>query len=246
MLEAINLTKSYGSYRALDNLNLSIAAGEIFCLLGANGAGKTTTINLFLDFIRPDSGSARVNGVTVAEQPLETKKDIAYLPENVTLYGSLTGLENLRCLSSLAGPWRYSEVELEQFLLRAGLQKEAHKRRVSQYSKGMRQKAGIAVALAKRAKALLLDKPTSGLDPKASNEFSSLIEELAAQGVAVLMATHDFFRAKESGTRVGIMREGTLREVLYTSEIGHSELEKIYLTHMHGGLFRRFYAGTIL
>src|SRR5579872_117392 len=97
----------------------------------------------------------------------------------------------------------------------------------------MRQKVGIAIAIAKRAKALLLDEPTSGLDPKASNEFSELLLRMSASGVAVLMATHDLFRAKESGTRVGIMRHGKLRTVLNTSEIGHTDLEKIYLEHMH-------------
>jgi ABC-2 type transport system ATP-binding protein len=97
----------------------------------------------------------------------------------------------------------------------------------------MRQKVGIAIALAKRAEALLLDEPTSGLDPKASNEFSGLLKTMSASGVAVLMATHDLFRAKESGTRVGIMNHGRLVNTLRTDEIGHADLERIYLEHMH-------------
>ena len=97
----------------------------------------------------------------------------------------------------------------------------------------MRQKIGIAIALAKKAEALLLDEPTSGLDPKASNEFSELLQRLSGQGVAVLMATHDLFRAKESGTRVGIMRQGKLVREMNTAEIGHADLERIYLEHMH-------------
>jgi ABC-2 type transport system ATP-binding protein len=97
----------------------------------------------------------------------------------------------------------------------------------------MRQKVGIAIALAKHAKALLLDEPTSGLDPKAANEFSSLLARLSESGVGVLMATHDLFRAKESGTRVGIMKHGKLVATLHTFEIGHSDLERIYLEHMH-------------
>jgi ABC-2 type transport system ATP-binding protein len=92
---------------------------------------------------------------------------------------------------------------------------------------------GIAIAVAKHAKALLLDEPTSGLDPKAANEFSVLLRKLSSEGVAVLMATHDLFRAKESGTRVGIMRHGKLVRTLSTSEIGHADLERIYLEHMH-------------
>jgi ABC-2 type transport system ATP-binding protein len=106
-------------------------------------------------------------------------------------------------------------------------------KRVSTYSKGMRQKVGIAIALAKKAEALLLDEPTSGLDPKASNKFSALLNKLSGQGVAALMATHDLFRAKESGTRVGIMKDGKLVAQLRTEEIGHTDLEKIYLAHMH-------------
>jgi ABC-2 type transport system ATP-binding protein len=113
------------------------------------------------------------------------------------------------------------------------LQPEAADKRVSTYSKGMRQKVGIAIALAKNAKALLLDEPTSGLDPKAANEFSALLTTLSDDGVAVLMATHDLFRAKESGTRVGIMRQGRLVRTLDTIEVGHADLERIYLEHMH-------------
>jgi ABC-2 type transport system ATP-binding protein len=107
------------------------------------------------------------------------------------------------------------------------------KRYISTYSKGMRQKVGIAIALAKKAEALLLDEPTSGLDPKASNEFSALLKKLSGQGVAALMATHDLFRAKESGTRVGIMKHRRLVAQLRIEEIGHTDLENIYLAHMH-------------
>ena len=233
MLEAANLSKTYGGTTALDSLTLTVQPGEIFCLLGANGAGKTTTINLFLNFTPPSSGSARINGLDVVEQPLETKKFLAYIPETVMLYRNLTGLENLAYFSALAGRDDYAPGQLRDFLKQVGLKPEAADQRVGTYSKGMRQKVGIAIALAKHAKVLLLDEPTSGLDPKASNEFSRLIMQLSHDGVAVLMATHDLFRAKESGTRVGIMREGRLVRTLLTSDIGHADLEQIYLEHMH-------------
>lgn len=233
MLEAIDLTKQYGSHTALDRLTLTIQPGEIFCLLGANGAGKTTTINLFLNFVQPTSGVARIKGLDVTTHPLETKKHLAYIPETVMLYRNLTGLENLEYFSALAGHGDYSREVLLDFLARVGLQRDAADRRVGTYSKGMRQKVGIAIALAKRAGALLLDEPTSGLDPKASNEFSALLEQLSDEGVAVLMATHDLFRAKESGTRVGIMKHGRLVQTLSTDEIGHADLERVYLEHMH-------------
>jgi ABC-2 type transport system ATP-binding protein len=228
MLQAKNLSKIYDSQTALNNLNLTINEGEIFALLGQNGAGKTTTINCFLGFIEPSSGEANINGISVANNALETKKYLAYIPETVMLYPNLTGIENLEFFSSLAG-FSYSKEELSQFLSKAGLQNSAHEQRLSGYSKGMRQKVGIAIALAKKAKALLLDEPTSGLDPKASNEFSEILRELSKNGTAILMATHDIFRAKEVAHRIGIMKEGNLVSVIDAKDISANELEKMYL-----------------
>ncbi|MBL8233073.1 MAG: ABC transporter ATP-binding protein [Bryobacterales bacterium] len=232
MLEAIQLSKSYNGATALHPLNLRIEPGEIFCLLGANGAGKTTTINLFLNFIQPTSGSAKIGGLDVVERSLESKRLLAYIPEQVMLYKNLSGLENLEYFTSLAGG-KHSRSELIGFLEEAGLARADVDKRVGAYSKGMRQKVGIAIAIAKKARALLLDEPTSGLDPKASNEFSELLKKLSAGGAAILMATHDLFRAKETGTRVGIMKHGHLVATYRTSELGHAGLERIYLEHMH-------------
>jgi ABC-2 type transport system ATP-binding protein len=233
LLEARGLSKQFGETFAVRDLDLSVASGEIYCLLGPNGAGKTTTINLFLGFLEPTSGTARVGGVDVASHPIATKRELAYIPEMVTLYRNLTGLENLEYFAALAGKSELERGELEEILREAGLPAAAAHARVSTYSKGMRQKVGIAIALAKRARALLLDEPTSGLDPKASNEFSALLDRLRRDGVAVLMATHDLFRAKETGTRVGIMRHGRLVSEMTTAELGHSDLERVYLEHMH-------------
>jgi len=232
ILEAKDLRKEYPGKLALKNLNLQLAPGEVFCLLGQNGAGKSTTISLFLGFLTPTAGAAYVNGLEVASNTLKIKQFLAYIPENVLLYPHLTGLENLALFSSLAG-FRYRESELRDYLTQAGLPAEAVARRVGSYSKGMRQKVGIAIAVAKHAKVLLLDEPTSGLDPKASNEFSELLRQLSGQGTAVFMATHDIFRAKEVGTRVGIMRQGELVDVRPTSALNANELEQLYLTYMH-------------
>src|SRR5205823_4465237 len=155
--------------------------GEIFCLLGANGAGKTTTINLFLNFIPPTSGTARISGLDVVEHSLESKKYLAYIPEQVMLYRNLTGLENLEYFTSLAGGERYTRPQLLCFLKEAGLPPGAAEKRVGAYSKGMRQKVGIAIAIAKKARALLLDEPTSGLDPKAANEFSEQLKKMSGR-----------------------------------------------------------------
>lgn len=232
MLEARKLSKTFGQVNALVDLDLEVAAGEVLCLLGANGAGKTTTINLFLGFLEPTSGSAAVDGLDVATNSLEIKRKVAYVPEQVSLYRNLTGLENLAYFTELAGR-RRSNVDLLMILDSVGLAPEEARRRVGAYSKGMRQKVGIAIAIAKNAKALLLDEPTSGLDPKAASEFSALLQKLAAEGVAVLMTTHDLFRAKEVGHRLGIMRSGRLVDLLDTESVEHRDLETLYLRHMH-------------
>jgi ABC-2 type transport system ATP-binding protein len=231
VLHAQQLTKSYGTVQALKQLDLQVRPGEIYCLLGANGAGKTTTINLFLGFVAPSSGSASVAGIDVSRDPIAARHQLAYIPETVTLYGALSGFENLEYFARLSGQ-RHDRAALLQFLVRAGLAPDAHDRPLKGYSKGMRQKVGVAIALAKRARALLLDEPTSGLDPKASNEFSELILTLARDGAAILMATHDLFRAKETGTRVGIMREGVLMAEFAAADLTHSQLEQAYLDHM--------------
>ena len=196
--------------------------------MGQNGAGKSTTINIFLGFVKPTEGVAKINGISVVDHPEETKKFIAYIPETVLLYPNLTGVENLKFFSSLAG-FDYDNEALTNFLSKAGLQSDAHHNRLGGYSKGMRQKVGIAIAIAKKAKVLLLDEPTSGLDPKASNEFSEILKELASEGTTIFMATHDIFRAKEVADRIGIMKRGNLISEINADEISANELEKLYL-----------------
>ncbi|WP_462251320.1 ABC transporter ATP-binding protein [Ekhidna sp.] len=231
MLESINLSKKYDEHDALIDLNLKVSPGEIYCLLGANGAGKTTTINLFMGFIQPSSGQAIVNGLDVSLNSRESKMHLAYIPENLNLYENLTGLENLTFFSGLAGKSPTKE-EAENLLKESGLQSGAISKRVGKYSKGMRQKVGIAIARAKQAENLLLDEPTSGLDPKASNDFALLLEDMSKKNVSILMATHDLFRAKESGTHIGIMKAGQLVHSLKSDEISLPELEQLYLETM--------------
>ena len=228
ILQAENLTKQFDGHTAVSGLNLTLRKGEIFCLLGQNGAGKTTTINLFLGFVAPSSGKALIKGVEVSAGDTETKKFIAYIPEVVQLYGNLDGIENLDFFSRLAG-YRYSRDLLNGFLIRAGLQSEAHTKRLSTYSKGMRQKVGIAIALAKNADVILMDEPTSGLDPKATAEFTSICKELAAEGRSIFMATHDIFNAVNVGTHIGIMKQGSLVHTTNTANITAAELQQLYL-----------------
>lgn len=232
MLTATHLVKEHGTHRALDDVSFTVRPGEIFCLLGANGAGKSTTIKLFLGFLEPTSGSAEVDGLSVWQQPREVRRRLLYIPENVALYDELTGYENLDYFARLAAVEQRSPARLKEALRSAGLAPEAFGRRVGLYSKGMRQKVGIALAIIKEARALLLDEPTSGLDPTASAEFHELIVRQRDRGTAILMATHDLFRAREVATTIGLMQAGRLRRTLDASTITANDLESLYLEEM--------------
>lgn len=228
MLEAISLSKNYGDYNALRNLNLIVNAGEVYCLLGQNGAGKTTTINVFLGFIEPSEGKILINNEYVSSGDELRRQHLAYIPEVVMLYGNLSAVENLDYFSKLAG-FNYSRSHLQSLLTESGLQEAAHNKRLNGFSKGMRQKVGIAIAVAKDAKIILMDEPTSGLDPKATAEFSLLIKKLANEGRSILMATHDIFNAVEIATHIGIMKHGELIHTLKANEISATDLQKLYL-----------------
>jgi ABC-2 type transport system ATP-binding protein len=232
MIEAIHLTKRYAEGAlALDDLNLKVLPGQIYCLLGANGAGKTTTINLLLNFTPPTSGQALIHGIDVTQRPLEAKQHVALLSENVMLYGNLTAVQNLRLFAELAGVDRAGTERgaLEQALLEAGLPRDALHRRIKEFSKGMRQKLAIAIAVIKNAEALLLDEPMSGLDPRAGNDVMHMLMRLRDQGKAILMSTHDIFRAREMADFIGIMKDG--RKLLERSreELKSENLEELYL-----------------
>lgn len=236
MIETRQLTKSYQAGRlALAELDLTVKTGEIYCLLGANGAGKSTTINLLLDFVRPTSGRALINGIDVQQRPLEAKRYVAFLPENVMLYGNFTARENLEFFAVLARKTGLSKADFTSMITKAGLPESAVDQRVRTFSKGMRQKLGIAICMVKDAPALLLDEPTSGLDPKAAAEFVCAVKELREQGKAILLSTHDIFRAKEIADQVGILKEGRKVLELSRTEFEHENLERLYLENMHGG-----------
>ena len=228
MIKLQDVVMQFPGHRALDCLNLSVSAGHVYGLLGPNGAGKSTTINLVTGLLRPTSGSIHVNGVDVVAEPEKARNLLAYVSESVALYPHLTGTENLQLFSRMAGR-RLDVKEAGSCLDRAGLQELAHARRISTYSKGMRQKVGLAIALAKKARAVVLDEPSSGLDPSASHALAVRVRELAAQGLAVLMASHDLFRARETCDTVGLLVHGSLRAEWAASEVKDRDLETAYL-----------------
>jgi ABC-2 type transport system ATP-binding protein len=233
MISVDGLVKHFGGHRALDGVSFNVAPGELFALLGPNGAGKSTTLACLLGFERPDQGKALIDGIDVAQDGATARTRVAYIPEQVSLYEAFSGVENVAYFAALAGH-RASSRDIASLLSRVGLQAEAHHRRTATYSKGMRQKVGIAIALAKQARALLLDEPTSGLDPGAAHEFAQALTTLRDDGVAVLMATHDLFRTLQDATTVGIMCEGRLVVQHRGASLSQEALERTYLEVLGG------------
>ena len=231
MIDIENITKKFNDNTAVHNLSLKIKEGEIYGLLGSNGAGKSTTINILLGFLKPDSGKAIINNIDIASNFIKARECIGYISENVSLYPHLSGLENLDYFCKLNGK-NLPASELRKLLEKCGLQNEVHHNRMKTYSKGMRQKVGIAIALAKKAKVYLLDEPASGLDPLASNELSTLLKNLSNEGASILMASHDIFRVRETCNRIGIIKKGELVKEMQTSDVSTKQLEKIYIDYI--------------
>jgi ABC-2 type transport system ATP-binding protein len=227
MLAISHLTKRFATRTAVDDLSLSVAAGEVYALLGPNGAGKSTTIGCVLGFVAPDSGVIRIadSDRPTAEAAIQ---HAAYISENVALYEKLTGVENVAFFMELQGH-RPDVGHIESLLAKADVPQDAWHRLAETYSKGMRQKVGVVMALAKGAKLLVLDEPTSGLDPHASVEFGKLMRKLADAGAAVMMATHDLFRAQEMADRCGMLVDGKLAGEWKKEALNVGELERLYL-----------------
>ncbi len=238
MLETKDLTKEYeDGLLALDHLDLKIEPGEIFCMFGANGAGKTTAINLILGFIRPTEGTALIEGIDVVKEPLKSKDFVSFVSENVMLYGNFTAYQNVDYFSRLAGKRNLTKTDYAQVMKRVGLQEEAFDMRTKNFSKGMRQKLGIAIAILKDAPNLILDEPTSGLDPRSGQEFLGLLLELRDKGRSIFISSHDIFRAKFIADRVGFMMQGKLVMMKTSEELKGEDLNKLYIEYMqeHAG-----------
>ena len=231
MIKIKNLSKRFGKHQALDSLSFNVPSGQVMCLLGANGAGKSTTLNLLLNFIEPDSGEIYIDGYDVSTSAEKTKEKLVYLPEQVNLYEEFNAIDNLNYLAKLSG-LTVSTAKIQSSLSDTGLQESAWQQPLSSYSKGMRQKVGIAFAVLRGAKVLLLDEPTSGLDPSATLEFIRIIEKLAQRGAAILMVTHDLYCAHCLAHQIGIMKQGKLKALLTNDSLTLSELEQAYHQHM--------------
>ena len=210
-VEIAQLHHRYGADPVLRGLDLILQPGEIYALMGGNGAGKSTTLAALLGFISPESGTVRVCGIDPVADPRAARAQMAYVPENVSLYEHLTARENISYFLALSDSRRGSEA-IEAALTDVGLASAAWDKRLSGFSKGMRQKVAIALALARDVPVLLLDEPTSGLDPRAVLEFNRLLDSARKRRVAVLMVTHDLVSAVDIADRIGFLIAGRIEE----------------------------------
>lgn len=226
-IEAENLSIIRGKKEVVKNLSFSVKQGEVFGLLGGNGAGKSTTLLAFLGFLKSIQGAAKINGVDVAADPRAARQAIAYLPESANLYPHLSALENINYFLSLAKA-KKTAVDIDAALDQVSLAKEDRVRRLSSYSKGMRQKVAIAVAILRHAPILFLDEPTSGLDPVAIDEFNQLITELAKNGTTVLMVTHDVYGACQVANRIGLLNGGELVGIFEAPEGAQISVKEVH------------------
>ncbi len=204
------LTKSYDGVTVVDHLNLNIAEKEIFGLLGPNGAGKTTTILMLLGLTEPSSGSAQVWGHNPTREPLQVKKMIGYLSENVGFYNNLTARENLQFIAELNNIGEAeANTRITELLKVVGLSETAELT-VGKFSRGMRQRLGIADVLIKKPKVIFLDEPTIGLDPEGINQILDLVANLPQTGTTVILSSHQLYQVQKICHRVGIMSKGKL------------------------------------
>ena len=226
MIKTENLTKEYGQVTAVKGLNLQINEGEIFGLLGPNGAGKTTTILMLMGLTEPTSGWATVAGRDARREPLEVKRDIGYLPDNVGFYEEMTGRENLRYTARLnAIEDSKSEKKIEELLQRVGLASVGDNR-VGTYSRGMCQRLGIADVLLKDPQIVILDEPTNGIDPQGISDVLEIIRRLSRQdGRTVLVSSHLLHQVQQICDRVGIFVEGELVAVGPIASLGEQLLK---------------------
>jgi len=224
VVEARGLLKLYGTQRAVDAIDLDIRRGEIFGLLGPNGAGKTTTILMMLGLTEISGGTVSVLGFDPVRQPLEVKRRVGYLPDAVGFYDHLTARENLRYTARLLDlPRRQTEARIEEALGSVNLADVIDKR-VSTYSRGMRQRLGIAEIVMKKAEVAILDEPTSGLDPHATFELLEMIRRLKEAGVAVLLSSHLLDRVQSVCDRVALFNRGRIALIGTVVELANQVL----------------------
>jgi ABC-2 type transport system ATP-binding protein len=211
VLKTIDLTKKFGNFTAVDHISFEVQEGEIFGLLGPNGAGKTTTINIIVGLLAPTSGTVRVNGHDVVNEPLEARRNIGLLPDNVGVFPNLTARQNLMYFSELAGVPNQTAVKRVDELLTLVKLSDWGNVRAEKFSRGMRQRLGIAQSLVRDPQLLLFDEPTLGIDPEGTRDMRELIRSLAKDhNKTILMTSHLLYEVSQVCDRVAIMKKGKL------------------------------------
>jgi len=224
VIETQNLTKRYGHTKAVDGISFTVAKGEIFGLLGPNGAGKTTTILMLLGLSEISDGTARVLGHDPVREPLAVKRRVGYLPDTVGFYDYLSAADNLHYTARLIGiPSGERDARIGAALARVGLGEFADKR-VATFSRGMRQRLGLAEIVMKNAQIAILDEPTSGLDPQATDELLTMIRGLKRDGVSVLVSSHLLQRVQSVCDRVALFQSGRIALMGTIAELGRQVL----------------------
>lgn len=232
VIETKDLTKKYGDFVAVDHLNLSVAEGEVFGLLGPNGAGKTTTILMVLGLTEPSEGSVQVLGLNPARQPLSVKSHVGYMPDQVGFYDELTARENLTYIAKLNGIAREEASQrIKEALARVGLGKLGN-RRVGTFSRGMRQRLGVADVLIKQPGIIIMDEPTQGLDPESAHEFLDMVRELKREGITILLASHLLYQVQAVCDRVGLFHRGRMVLQGTVPELAQQVLAGAYRIHL--------------
>ena len=242
ILKTVDLTKKFGDFTAVDHINFKIREGEVFGLLGHNGAGKTTTLNMLAGLMLPTDGTAIISGYDIIETPLEARRRIGLLPDNPGNYPHLTARQNLEFFAELADLSREVAVKrISELLELVGLT-EWRDRKVEIFSRGMRQRLGLAQCLIRDPDVLFLDEPTLGIDPKGTREIRELIHRLSEEGKAILICSHLLGEVSRVCDRVAIMRwgkivaMGTIPELRERLGLGDQiELEEIFI-QMHEGV----------
>jgi ABC-2 type transport system ATP-binding protein len=211
VIELKNLTKKYGDLTAVDHVNYTVEEGEIFGLLGHNGAGKTTTILMLLGLIPPTEGTAIVNGADIKEDPLQARRNVGLLPENAGFYDNLTAKQNLSFYAELADvPEKVSSDRCEKLIDMVGLG-DKRSVKVGAYSRGMKQRLGIAQSLVREPKILILDEPTQGIDPEGTRDLREIIRGLSKErGMTIIFTTHVLYEVNKLCDRVAIMKNGAI------------------------------------
>lgn len=220
LLEVNNISKSYSRKKVLNGVSFSLDAGQVLGLTGPNGAGKSTCVSILATLLQPDKGEILFEGHDIAKEPNRIRSAMGYVPQDIALYETLTGYDNLKFWGKSYGvPAGQLKDEIKRVSAYIGLDDSVLKRRVSEYSGGMKRRLNIGVALLHRPKLLLLDEPTAGVDVSSGSEIMKAIKQLSEEGTAVIFVGHDMRELEQIGARICVLDEGEVKEGSFSGKV---------------------------